>query len=109
MADVFVLPSFSENFGVVVAEALAYGVPVIATLGTPWKGLVATRLRLVGRAWRGCAGDALSQAMTLSDEERNAMGVRGQKYARQFDWSHIPNETADVYRWLLGQADRRIA
>ena len=35
-ADVFVLPSRSENFGIVVAEALACSVPVICTKGAPW-------------------------------------------------------------------------
>jgi len=35
-ADLFVLPSFMENFGLVVLESLACGVPVIATKGTPW-------------------------------------------------------------------------
>jgi glycosyltransferase involved in cell wall biosynthesis len=36
-ADIMVLPTYSENFGIVVAEALALGVPVITTTGTPWK------------------------------------------------------------------------
>lgn len=39
LADLFVLPSFTENFGVVVADALSYGMPVITTKGTPWAEL----------------------------------------------------------------------
>ena len=39
-ANLFILPTYSENFGIVVAEALWAGVPVITTKGTPWKDLV---------------------------------------------------------------------
>lgn len=38
-ADVMVLPTHSENFGIVIAEALAVGLPVITTTGTPWEDL----------------------------------------------------------------------
>lgn len=36
-ADAFVLPSFTENFGGVVVDALAWGLPVITSKGTPWR------------------------------------------------------------------------
>ena len=38
-ADLFVLPTYSENFGMAVAEALASAVPAIVTKGAPWEGL----------------------------------------------------------------------
>jgi glycosyltransferase involved in cell wall biosynthesis len=105
-ADLFILPSFSENFGVVVAEALAYGVPVISTFGTPWRGLVENNCGWWVDAEPEALAGALRDAMALTDKERYKMGARGRKYAREFDWGHIAEEAADVYRWLLGKADR---
>ena len=50
-ADLFVLPTLNENFGLTVAEALAAGTPAISTKGAPWSGLDERRLRLVDRSW----------------------------------------------------------
>jgi glycosyltransferase involved in cell wall biosynthesis len=41
VASLFLLPSHSENFGLTIAEALAHGLPVLTTDGTPWRGLAA--------------------------------------------------------------------
>jgi glycosyltransferase involved in cell wall biosynthesis len=47
-AELFVLPTHSENFGVVVIEALAHGVPVITTKGAPWSDLLGSSGRAIG-------------------------------------------------------------
>ncbi len=102
-ADLFVLPTFSENFGVVVAEALTYGLPVITTRGAPWADL-----NTFGCGWWVDIGvdplvQALREALALSDDVRRAMGSRGREYVRRYDWDDIARQTVDVYRWMLGQ------
>lgn len=107
-ADVFVLPSFSENFGVVVAEALAYGLPVIATTGTPWEELT----------HRGCGwwvdpdpqslASALIQAMGSAREKRRAMGAMGHAFAQEkFSWDGIGSSAMTLYEWLLKKPSAR--
>lgn len=101
-ADVFVLPSHSENFGVVVAEALTYGVPVITTTGTPWKELPQRRCGWWVDVGAEPLAHALREALALSNDERREMGARGKEYVRRFAWHDIAQQTVDVYRWVLG-------
>ena len=105
-ADLFVLPTFTENFGVVVAEALAHGVPVITTRGAPWGDLETYRC-----GWWVDIGvvplvQALRAAMALSDDERRAMGTRGREYIQRYNWDTIAQQTIEVYRWVLGKGSK---
>jgi len=106
-ADLFVLPTFSENFGIVIAEALAAGVPVITTKGTPWDDL---RARQCG--WWIDIGveplaEALREAISLSDRERQEMGQRGRSLVEQkYSWPQIGRDMLAVYQWVLGQGPR---
>ena len=106
-SDIFVLPSFSENFGVVVAEALAFGLPVIATTGTPWSDLPRRRCGWWVKPDPLSLSDALTKAMSCSAEERRSMGNLGRAYAQEaFSWDRIAQQTIDVYRWVLGQGTK---
>ena len=104
-ADIYVLPSDTENFGVTVAEALASGTPVIASQGTPWLGLERERCgRWVPIGVEPLAA-ALKEMMAMSDEERAAMGARGREWIRQdFSWKGIALQMKSAYEWLQGNA-----
>lgn len=101
-ADLFVLPTLNENFGMVVAEALSNGRPVICTKGAPWQGLDG----------RGCGwwidhgvdplASTLAEAMAMPVAALDAMGDRGRAWmAADFSWDRIAADMEQVYRWCL--------
>lgn len=78
-ADVFVLPTHSENFGIVVAEALACGTPVITTKGTPWQDLERERCGWWTNIGTDALVDALRGFLSLSERELRQMGENGRE------------------------------
>jgi glycosyltransferase involved in cell wall biosynthesis len=119
-ADLFVLPTYSENFGIVVAEALWAGAPVITTKGTPWAELLGNGDsakvagdqgdggRETGRAgWWIDIGveplaEALREAMNRTNEERRAMGENGRKLVEaKYTWPAIAEQMKAAYAWIL--------
>jgi glycosyltransferase involved in cell wall biosynthesis len=101
-ASLFVLPTYSENFGMAVAEALAAGTPVVVTQGAPWAGLEEQ-----GAGWWIAIGldpliACLEQALSTSPQRLEEMGCAGHEWMqRDFSWQRIGPQFLTTYRWLL--------
>ena len=108
LADLFVLPTYSENFGLVVAEALAHGVPVITTKGAPWSDLTTFNCGWWVDTGLNALVPALHEAVSLKDSERVLMGQRGKKYVQRYNWDAIAHQTLEVYDWVLNPQKSQI-
>jgi len=101
-ASVFVLPTYSENFGNVVTEALIRGVPVITTTGTPWSEIPA-----VGCGWyvepaAPQLKEAIQAATDSPDDRLRAMGERGRHYAsKNFTVPAVREGLLRMYRAVI--------
>ena len=103
MASLFLLPSHSENFGLVIAEAMAAGVPALVTDTTPWNAL-----NVDDRGW--CVpweeyNRALQVALALGPEQLAARGLRARAWVlREFSWDKSARELTAFYQQLPGPA-----
>jgi glycosyltransferase involved in cell wall biosynthesis len=101
-ADVFVLPSYSENFGIAIVEAMAYRLPVvISNRVNIWREIEDAGAGIV----TDCDPQEVSIAiLRLLDDPvgRNAMGRRGQLLAkRRFSWETVGGEMLALYHEVL--------
>ena len=100
-ADLFVMPSFTENFGLAIAEALAHGVPVIAGRGTPWEGLVDRDAGL----WVPNDPESLASAIeAIRRRPLDEMGARGRAWMdRDLGWGRVAAEMIALYETLCSE------
>jgi glycosyltransferase involved in cell wall biosynthesis len=101
-ADVYVLPSRSENFGITVTEALAAGTPVIVTKGAPWREVPER-----GAGWwvdgsQDALEGAMHEAMSTSRPALAEMGARGHLWMKEcFQRTAVSDRMIDLYEWIM--------
>lgn len=98
-ADLCVVPSHTENFCMVVAEALARGVPVVASTGTPWQAIEDHGCGLWADNNPQNLANAIDKIRKMGLAE---MGERGRDWMRrEFSWSWVAAEMMRVYCTLV--------
>ncbi|MDA9774807.1 glycosyltransferase [Algibacter sp.] len=102
-----VLPSKSENFGMVVSEALIREVPVIASKGTPWE-----ELNTCNAGWWIDLGveplkKALINAIQTPKIEMEQMGKNGRKLIeKKYSMEAVASQMLELYQWILTKENK---
>jgi len=101
-SDIFVLPSFSENFGVAVAEAMAAGLPVIVTPGVQISPEIAeANAGLVVEGEIETLADAIATLLN-SPHLRHELGENGKRLvSHRYSWKVIAQNLISVYTAII--------
>ncbi len=105
--DVLVLPSFTENFGAVVVQALANAKPVLASRFTPWGILEERKCGW----WISNEPEMLAKTFriieAMAPDSLQSMGLSGRKLVEErYSWKSVGKQMEAVYEWLLGLGNR---
>lgn len=103
--DIFVLPSYSEGFPIIVLEALGAGVPVLTTKASPWEELVRFKCGWWSEINIDSLTHSLIDAISLSQPELEIMGKYGRDLvASRYTWERISQQIMVLYNWLAFQS-----
>lgn len=99
VASLFLLPSHNENFGLVIAEAMAHGVPTVVTDTTPWSGVNREQIGWCV-PWSDYS-EALAAATAESPERLRDRGERARTWVlREYSWNQSARRLMNFYAQL---------
>ena len=99
-ADVWALPSHTENFGIAVLEALAAGCPVVVSDGVALAPQIeAANAGIVTTATVPSTADGLRRLL-LDEDLRQRLAANGRVFAAQFDWDAVAEQMHALYEAL---------
>jgi glycosyltransferase involved in cell wall biosynthesis len=109
-ADLFVLPTHSESFGMAIAEALAHGLPVLTTTAAPWPLLPERGCGWWVKATVDDIAAGLRQATSCDSQTLRAMGARGRAWvSAEFGWRRVAQEFVATYEHVVANIGARHA
>lgn len=103
---VFILPTYSENFGMTVIESLSQKTPAIVTHGAPWGDLNKTNSGWWIPLNEESLFETINQALSMTTDSLREMGENGYRLVKEsYSWHQIAKNMIGVYRWLNGEID----
>ncbi len=105
-SDLFVLPSYSENFGMSIAEAMAAKLPVITTRGAPWQEIEEYDAGWWVELSQENIDNALAEALAGGEGKLKQKGLNGFELIQKYEWKYQAKKMKQVYEWVLGKEKR---
>lgn len=100
-ADLFVLPTYTENFGIAIAESLASGTPVITTKGAPWEDLNKYKCGQWIDIGTAPLIRALEEVLRFPNDKLVTMGLNGRKLIEdKYSIDAVAKKMNELYMWL---------
>jgi glycosyltransferase involved in cell wall biosynthesis len=108
-ASTFILPSLNENFGIVIIEALARGIPVITTKNTPWADVEDFNCGWWIERTKKALVLTLQNMLKLDSKELSLMGESGTKLVKKkYLWTSIAKQSISLYNWILSDFSKEL-
>jgi len=99
-SSIYVLPSYSENFGITIAEALLSGLPVITSKATPWGELASRGLGWIIDNNPVQLRDALDLAVSTAPGHLRTIRNEAWAYGQNYLWPPIVDRYVEAYKWV---------